>query len=178
LERRRNSERTITSACYFTAITTRLVFSDSPATMIGAFQPLLGTGPRKNRSVVAPSTHVVDSVPSILSRTSASLEYASLRHTGHCPLGMYIIPSATNLLVWDAVFFVHQGELKPTFSILTKFVRFASGYSTDSILKFRLTFPGNYPESPPNVTFLTDVFHPLISSTGVFNLSPRFRPWR
>jgi len=143
--------------------------------MIGAFQPLLGTGPRKNRLVVAPSA---DSVPSILSCTSASLEYASLRHTGHCPLGMYIIPSATNLLVWDAVFFVHQGKLKPTFSILIKFVRFASGYSTDSILKFRLTFPGNYPESPPNVTFLTDVFHPLISSTGVFNLSPRFRPWR
>jgi len=49
----------------------------------------------------------------------------------------------------------------------------------DSILKFRLTFPADYPERPPVVQFLTDVFHPLISQqTGVFNISPRFRPWR
>lgn len=30
-------------------------------------------------------------------------------YTGHCPLGMYVTPTPTNLLVWDAVFFVHQG---------------------------------------------------------------------
>ncbi|KAI0723153.1 UBC-like protein [Earliella scabrosa] len=96
-----------------------------------------------------------------LTRTAVSLEYASLRHTGHCPLGMYVTPSPDNLMVWDAVFFVHQG------------------YYTDSILKFRLTFPSNYPERPPVVQFLTDVFHPLISQQdGTFNLAPRFRPWR
>ena len=44
-----------------------------------------------------------------LTRTAVSLEYASLRHTGHCPLGMYVTPSPDNLMVWDAVFFVHQG---------------------------------------------------------------------
>ena len=55
----------------------------------------------------------------------------------------------------------------------------AAGYYTDSILKFRLTFPSNYPERPPVVQFLTDVFHPLISQQdGTFNLAPRFRPWR
>lgn len=54
-----------------------------------------------------------------------------------------------------------------------------AGYYTDSILKFRLTFPSNYPERPPVVQFLTDVFHPLISQQdGTFNLAPRFRPWR
>ncbi|KAJ8456617.1 hypothetical protein ONZ51_g12013 [Trametes cubensis] len=74
---------------------------------------------------------------------------------------MYITPSPDNLMVWDAVFFVHQG------------------YYTDSILKFRLIFPSNYPEQPPTVQFLTDVFHPLISQQdGTFNLAPRFRPWR
>ena len=52
------------------------------------------------------------------------------------------------------------------------------GYYADAVLKFRLAFPENYPETPPAVNFLTDVFHPLISSTGSFNLSPRFRPWR
>lgn len=54
-----------------------------------------------------------------------------------------------------------------------------TGYYTDSILKFRLIFPSNYPEQPPTVQFLTDVFHPLISQQdGTFNLAPRFRPWR
>jgi len=62
------------------------------------------------------------------------------------------------------------------FGMLFFFVH--QGYYADSILKFRLTFPGNYPESPPAVDFATDVFHPLISQTGNFNLSPRFRPWR
>jgi len=65
-------------------------------------------------------------------------------------------------MIWDAVFFVHQG------------------YYSDAIFKFRLTFPNNYPESPPLVQFVTDVvFHPLVSqSNGTFNLAPRFRPWR
>lgn len=49
----------------------------------------------------------------------------------------------------------------------------------DSILKFRLTFPTDYPERPPMVQFMTDVFHPLISQQdGTFNLAPKFRPWR
>jgi len=112
-------------------------------------------------SAATNNTNQVDTTTNPVTRTAVSLEYASLRHNGHCPLGMYIVPSMENLLVWDAVFFVHQG------------------YYTDSILKFRLTFPVNYPERPPVVQFLTDVFHPLISQqTGVFNLAPRFRPWR
>lgn len=52
------------------------------------------------------------------------------------------------------------------------------GYYVDAIFKFRLNFPGNYPERPPAVQFTTDVFHPLIGPNGVFNLTPRFRPWR
>ena len=47
--------------------------------------------------------------PGVLTRTTLALEYAALRHAGHCPLGMYVTPSAENLAVWDAVFFVHQG---------------------------------------------------------------------
>jgi hypothetical protein len=49
-------------------------------------------------------------VPSQVVRTAVSLEYAALRHRGHCPLGMYVTPSIEDLLVWDAVFFVHRGE--------------------------------------------------------------------
>jgi hypothetical protein len=46
---------------------------------------------------------------SVIARTAISLEYASLRHAGHCPLGMYVVPSTASLFVWDAAFFVHQG---------------------------------------------------------------------
>jgi ubiquitin-protein ligase len=53
-----------------------------------------------------------------------------------------------------------------------------TGYYADAILKFNLTFPPNYPERPPAVQFVTDIFHPLISQDGTFSLSPRFRPWR
>jgi len=112
-------------------------------------------------SNVPVSTSDASTVTSAVTKTAVSLEYASLRHRAHCPLGMYITPSLDNLLVWDGIFFVHQG------------------YYIDAILKFRLTFPPNYPERPPKVTFMTDVFHPLISQKdGKFNLSPRFRPWR
>ncbi|KAJ7744455.1 UBC-like protein [Mycena maculata] len=111
--------------------------------------------PEKKPAPVAPD--VIDPV----ARTQISLEYASLQYKDHCPLGMYVVPSPETLMVWDAVFFVHQG------------------YYADAIFKFRLTFPNNYPEAPPVVQFMTDVvFHPLISHTGIFNLAPRFRPWR
>ncbi|KAG5727493.1 hypothetical protein E4T56_gene11991 [Termitomyces sp. T112] len=97
----------------------------------------------------------------VVTRTAVSLEYASIRHRGHCPLGMYIMPSVENLLVWDAVFFVHQG------------------YYADAILKFQISFPSAYPDEQPSVQFVTDVFHPLIhNQTGSFNMAPRFRPWR
>jgi len=113
----------------------------------------------KQRRCSTSATVLPDTNP--VTHTAVSLEYASLRHKEHCPLGMYIIPSTETLMIWDAVLFVHQG------------------YYTDSILKFRLTFPSNYPERPPVVQFLTDIFHPLISpQSGFFNLAPRFRPWR
>ncbi|KAH9179640.1 UBC-like protein [Lactarius sanguifluus] len=96
-----------------------------------------------------------------LSRVAISLEYASLRYQSHCPLGMYVVPLVGDPSIWDAVLFIHQG------------------YYTDSILKFRLTFPHNYPDRPPTVHFVTDVFHPLISQQdGTFNLAPKFNPWR
>ncbi|KAF7332197.1 UBC-like protein [Mycena kentingensis (nom. inval.)] len=96
-----------------------------------------------------------------LTRTTISFEYASLQHRDHCPLGMYVVPS-DNIAIWDCVLFVHKG------------------YWADAVFKFRLTFPHNYPEAPPSVKFVTDVvFHPLVSqNSGVFNLAPRFRPWR
>jgi len=48
--------------------------------------------------------------PSLITYTTISQEYASLRYPGHCPLGMYLIPDKNNMFVWDGVFFVHQGS--------------------------------------------------------------------
>ncbi|KAI0663286.1 UBC-like protein [Cubamyces menziesii] len=141
----------------------RMLSSLVPSPSLDFTTPTKSRPSRQNTRVLSTSStsNAEPSSNNALTRTAVSLEYASLRHTGHCPLGMYITPSPDNLMVWDAVFFVHQG------------------YYTDSILKFRLIFPSNYPEQPPTVQFLTDVFHPLISQQdGTFNLAPRFRPWR
>ncbi|KAG2369822.1 UBC-like protein [Suillus spraguei] len=94
-------------------------------------------------------------------RATLNFQYASLRNINHCPAGLYITPSVENILVWDAVLFVHKG------------------YYQDSVLKFTVTFPNDYPERPPTVRFLTDIFHPLVDPrTGAYSLAPRFRPWR
>ncbi|KAI6047203.1 UBC-like protein [Pisolithus marmoratus] len=94
-------------------------------------------------------------------RAALSSEYASLRYNKHCPSGMYITPTADNILVWDGVLFVHKG------------------YYAGSVLKFTVTFPNKYPDMPPTVRFLTDVFHPLVETrAGLLNMMARFRPWR
>jgi len=74
----------------------------------------LGSGSKSKARTTShrpwPSTSMPpDPTATPVARTAVSLEYASLRHKEHCPLGMYVVPSVENLLVWDAVFFVHQG---------------------------------------------------------------------
>lgn len=135
--------------------------------------------PRTSSRVPSSNAVIPDQASPALTRTAVSLEYAALRYSGHCPLGMYVTPSTGDLLVWDAVFFVHQGQYAYTVRPTSVQATCGVGYYADSILKFRLTFPPNYPERPPIVQFLTDVFHPLISQQdGTFNLAPRFRLWR
>ncbi|KAK0468350.1 UBC-like protein [Desarmillaria tabescens] len=113
----------------------------------------------KSRANTSGSTTDSSSISAVAS-AAVSFEYASLRHRSHCPLGIYVVPSKESLFIWDAIFFVHQG------------------YYADGIFKFRLLFPPNYPDRPPTVQFTTDMFHPLISANGIFNLAPRFHPWR
>ncbi|KAJ3845219.1 UBC-like protein [Lentinula raphanica] len=105
------------------------------------------------------STQLSDA-PTTAARAAIALEYASLRNRSHCPLGLYVVPTTESITIWDAVLFIHQG------------------YYADSILKFKLTFPNNYPERPPTVQFINDVFHPLISANGTFSFAPQIRAWR
>ena len=74
--------------------------------------------PTRESTTLGSFTGEMQGTPSALTRTAVSLEYAALCHLGHCPLGMYVTPSAENLLVWDAVFFVHQGASKRSRSAL------------------------------------------------------------
>ncbi|KIJ70586.1 hypothetical protein HYDPIDRAFT_77782 [Hydnomerulius pinastri MD-312] len=129
----------------------------------------LGVGRIKNASsktisTAESSSSISEASINPVTRAAISIEYASLRHNNHCPTGMYITPTAESILTWDAVLFVHKGKYC---------------YYAGSVLKFVMTFPDNYPDRPPAVRFLTDVFHPLIATqTGLFNLTARFRPWR
>lgn len=152
-------------------------FSGSASVLLGS-----GTASTPPKQTARRSTSGPPSIgPGPISRATISLEYASLRYQSHCPLGMYVIPFADDPFIWDGALFIHQGEpdrIHPyPLERLKSFPR--QGYYTDSILRFRLTFPHNYPERPPTVHFITDVFHPLISHRdGTFNLTPKFNPWR
>ncbi|KAG7096975.1 hypothetical protein E1B28_004371 [Marasmius oreades] len=116
----------------------------------------------KSRSSALPlstTTQQISENISTATRTAVSLEYASLIAKSHCPLGMYIMPSTESIMIWDGVLFVHQG------------------YYSDAILKFRISFPSKYPERPPKVQFITEVFHPLVATDGTLSLTPQIRTW-
>ncbi|KAF9451704.1 UBC-like protein [Macrolepiota fuliginosa MF-IS2] len=135
-------------------------FVVNPLDFTGAYSK--SSKPTNTRTNTNPKGAAPSSSPdpqSIIARTALSLEYASLRHQNHCPLGMYVVPSS-DLFVWDAVLFVHQG------------------YYAGAVLRFRLTFPNDYPDKMPTIQFVTDIFHPLIDPKGYFNLGAHFRPWK
>lgn len=87
-------------------------------------------------------------------------EFINLKNPNHCPLGVYIMPSSENLNVWYGVIFVHQG------------------YYKSGAFKFRVAIPESYPEYPPAVTFMSDMFHPLVDVGGNLSISQQFPTWR
>ncbi|KAH9459424.1 hypothetical protein Pst134EA_019577 [Puccinia striiformis f. sp. tritici] len=98
-----------------------------------------------------------------MSKLEISLEYASLRLPGHCPLGVWVIPSPDDIHHWCGTLFIHRG------------------YYAGGIYKFTINFSRNYPfdQQTPQINFQTDCFHPLIdqSNQGSFNLSLKFPNW-
>ncbi|KAI7945063.1 hypothetical protein MJO28_010758 [Puccinia striiformis f. sp. tritici] len=98
-----------------------------------------------------------------MSKLEISLEYASLRLPGHCPLGVWVIPSPDDIHHWCGTLFIHRG------------------YYAGGIYKFTINFSRNYPfdQQTPQINFQTDCFHPLIdqSNQGSFNLSLKFPTW-
>jgi hypothetical protein len=53
----------------------------------------------------------------LVARTAVSVEYASLMGQGHCPLGIYVLPTSGDLMIWDGVLFVHQGKLESLIAV-------------------------------------------------------------
>lgn len=138
-----------------------LVAPSTRSSVAGNAKNSLSISKPSSPSMVDPSSVCDASSLNPTTRVALSFEYASLRYNKHCPSGMYITPTPDSVLVWDGVLFVHKG------------------YYAGSVLKFTITFPDKYPDMPPTVRFLTDVFHPLVETrTGLLNLMARFRPWR
>ncbi|CAO3590369.1 unnamed protein product [Absidia cylindrospora] len=92
-------------------------------------------------------------------RYELMMEFMNLQNSSQYPLGVYLMPCADTLNVWYGVLFLHQGLYN------------------SAVFKFRLSIPENYPFGMPSVTFLTDVFHPLIGSQGSLCLSSVFPVW-
>jgi len=93
-------------------------------------------------------------------RYELMIEFSNLRNPNHCPLGVYVMPSSDNLNVWFGVLFVHKG------------------YYRSGVFKFRINIPETYPNAPPTVTFLTDMFHPLVDTQGRLSIAQQFPVWR
>ncbi|KAJ5226372.1 hypothetical protein N7468_007597 [Penicillium chermesinum] len=76
---------------------------------------------------------------------------ASLRHAA--PQGVYVSLASGDPTLWTGVLFVRSGPY------------------AGAILRFQIRFPDIYPDLPPLVTFVTDVFHPLIVPLTTYTFS-------
>ena len=77
-----------------------------------------------------------------------------------CPAGIYIIPQSDNIKIWHGIIFPREGIQR------------------DGIFKYKILIPKDYPNAPPQVIFVSKVFHPLIDpKTGVLDLSEKFPKW-
>jgi hypothetical protein len=63
-------------------------------------------------------------------------------------------------IVWFGCLFVHKG------------------FYRSGVFKFRINIPESYPNAPPTVTFLTDMFHPLVDTQGRLSIAQQFPVWR
>lgn len=98
-------------------------------------------------------------IQSLLQEFSVLLEYERLPEL--LPSGMYVMPSYETVLTWNGTIFARHGLYR------------------GGVFKFQMELPDDYPDSPPKVRFLTDVFHPLVERlTGRVDIFAFFPEWR
>ena len=78
-----------------------------------------------------------------LAKQNLLLEFASLKHAS--PEGVYVTITPGDPSLWAGVLFVRAGPYSP------------------AVLRFQISFPENYPDGPPLITFSNDIFHPLLT---------------
>ncbi|KAL8695290.1 MAG: hypothetical protein Q9218_000189 [Villophora microphyllina] len=71
---------------------------------------------------------------------------------GRCPDGIYLSLTPGNPTQWSGILFVRKGHKLDEI-----------GPYAPAILRFGLSFLPGYPDSPALITFLTDIFHPLVT---------------
>jgi ubiquitin-protein ligase len=73
---------------------------------------------------------------------------------------MYIIPDENNIKIW------------------TGFLILKDGIYRNSIIKFIIKIPNDYPSVIPNVNFISKIYHPIINfNTGELDLKFLFNSW-
>lgn len=70
------------------------------------------------------------------------------------------MPSFDSLYIWHGTIFIRQGVYR------------------SGVFKFIMTIPANYPSEPPEIRFITPIFHPLIGTDGSFDISHEFPDWK
>ncbi|KAJ1956492.1 hypothetical protein GGI12_005292 [Dipsacomyces acuminosporus] len=93
-------------------------------------------------------------------RCELSIELMGLSTLGHCPRGIYIMPSLQSINMWHGVMFVKRG------------------YWRDAVIRFRIDIPREYPNRHPIISLVSPVFHPLVRrEDGRFALEQQFPKW-
>ena len=83
---------------------------------------------------------------------------------------MYLSLKPGNPAQWSGVLFVRKGEhLGYGRAFRLTIVR--TGPYAPAILRFRVSFPLNYPQSPPVIAFISDIFHPLVTPLTTYTHS-------
>jgi hypothetical protein len=102
----------------------------------------------------------------------AAYLYLSSSVQGHCPDGLYLSPTPGDVALWAALFFVQKGAIAEERNrALDHQLTVPSGPYEGAILRFQISFPDTYPYSPPLITFLSDVFHPLVVPLTTYTFS-------
>ncbi|KAL2754305.1 hypothetical protein ACRALDRAFT_1070132 [Sodiomyces alcalophilus JCM 7366] len=78
-----------------------------------------------------------------LRRQHTLAEFNSLKHA--CPEGVFVSPTPGDPSLWPGVMFIRRGPYE------------------NAALRFQISFADTYPQSPPLITFATDMFHPLLA---------------
>ncbi|KAF2767813.1 hypothetical protein EJ03DRAFT_140558 [Teratosphaeria nubilosa] len=81
------------------------------------------------------------------------IDFAALKTS--CPKGVYVAPDPDEPLTWAGVLFPRKGPY------------------AGAVLRFHVDFSPSYPTRPPIITFLSEIFHPLVTPLTTYTHTAR-----